>query len=413
MEPKLNLFIDKESCCGCYACVNVCTKSAIRMEEDENGFIYPKIDETKCILCGACERVCAYKGDVEMSYPIKGYAAVNKNKKQTSKSASGGLFAALATSIINQGGVVFGAAYDYQKNRVIVKHIAVKSIEELYRLQGSKYVQSDMGDIYLQVKHVLNSGVKVLFSGTPCQVGALKKFLRKEYENLYTIDIICHGIPSQKIFNDYIHCLESKNNITIKNFSFRDKSKAWQDYYLLYDGKLGNERKYKNKEIWWKHSSYFYYFIKCYIYRINCYSCKYACEKRIGDITLGDYWGIEKQHKELFRDKKWINYWYKGISCVLVNSYRGHELFYVTMPNLDIVESTPAKIISGNGQLKHPSCLNKSKRDKILGLYSEDGYEAIDKAFTSTISYKEKLKQCIKSKIPLSLKKSIRILIGF
>lgn len=385
------------------------------MEEDEYGFIYPKIDETKCISCGACMNVCAYQqDDIEMSFPQKGYAAVNLNKSQTSKSASGGLFAAFATIIINQGGVVFGAAYEHQANKIVVKHIAVTNIEELYRLQGSKYVQSDMGNTYAEVKKILNKGVKVLFSGTPCQVAALKKFLRKKYENLYTIDIICHGVPNLRFFNDYIRCLELKTRNIIKDFSFRDKSKAWQDYYISYNCyKANNHDKQKLvKRIWWKHSSYFYFFIKSYIYRVNCYSCKYACKKRVGDITLGDYWGIETQHQELFKSKKWINYWYKGISCVLINSNHGMELLYLTQPNLDIVDSIPEKIISGNGQLRNPSHLDKIKRDEILNIYKSKGYEAIDKIFTSTIPYKEKLLQRIKSSIPLDFKRRIKILIG-
>lgn len=386
------------------------------MEEDELGFIYPKIDESLCVECGACKRVCAYQSEMQTAQPQSGYAAVNKDKRQGSKSSSGGLFAALATYVLGKDGVVYGAAYDYQPDKVVVRHIGITSTDELPRLQGSKYVQSYMGDTYKHVRANLKQGRRVLFSGTPCQVAALKRFLRVDYDNLFTIDIICHGVPSQRFFNDYLHCLERKTKTKIGGFSFRDKSKPWKDYHILYDCKCheeyGNLSTHKDfhKKIWWKHSSYFYYFIKMHTFRINCYSCQYATSSRTGDITLGDYWGIETQHSELFKLSKWIRYWFGGISCVLVNTSKGTELLRNIAPYLDIQESTPEKIIWGNGQLKHPSPLNENERSRILGLYRGKGYEAVDTAFEQAIPRKEKTVQAIKELVPVSVKRFIKLI---
>ncbi|HAR87529.1 MAG TPA: coenzyme F420 hydrogenase, partial [Ruminococcaceae bacterium] len=204
-----------------------------------------------------------------------------------------------------------------EDGKLTVKHISVTDIAELPRLQGSKYVQSSIGFAYKEVKQYLLQGRKVLFSGTPCQIDALKGFLNKDYDNLILIDIICHGVPSQKMFNEYVDLLEDKTKMTIDELNFRDKKKGWDNFYL----NITNSN--KNKDIFWELSSYYKFFVKGYIYRENCYSCKYATRKRISDITIGDYWGIRQQHPELFNDDKWFEYSYDGISCVMVNNEKG------------------------------------------------------------------------------------------
>lgn len=226
-KDKIILFDDKKNCCACGACMNVCPKDAIRMEEDEYGFLYPQIDETKCVQCGACKKVCAYQNEQVKNAPIKCYAAVNKNKSELMKSASGGIFAAMATSVLKEGGVVFGAALDFEDGHAHPHHVAVRELSQLYRLQGSKYVQSAIENTYMEAKKELDSGKKVLFSGTPCQIAGLYGYLRKEYENLCTVDVICHGVPSARMFDDFLQNETKKRNAkSVKNYIFRDKKKG-------------------------------------------------------------------------------------------------------------------------------------------------------------------------------------------
>ena len=203
-KDKIILFDDKKNCCACGACMNVCPKDAIRMEEDDYGFLYPQIDETKCVQCGACKKVCAYQNGSKLFEPKQVFVAVSKNKKQLLNSASGGVFAAVATKILKDGGVVFGATLDFENGHANPHHIKIENQKQLTKLQGSKYVQSAIGITYKQTKDYLKKGRIVLFSGTPCQISGLYEYLGKEYDNLYTIDVICHGVPNAKFFDDYL-----------------------------------------------------------------------------------------------------------------------------------------------------------------------------------------------------------------
>nr|MCR4903058.1 Coenzyme F420 hydrogenase/dehydrogenase, beta subunit C-terminal domain [Butyrivibrio sp.] len=194
------LFENKKDCCACGACLNICPKQAISMHEDEYGFIYPVVDEKLCIGCGACKKDCSYQNKDETNVPLECYAAVSKNKDQAKRSASAGIFSALATKTLLNGGVVYGAAFDKAWN---VNHISIGSADELYKLQGSKYTQSNTGKTFSEVKKALIEGKNVLYSGTPCQIAGLKGFLGKDYNNLLTVDIVCHGVPNNKMFKEY------------------------------------------------------------------------------------------------------------------------------------------------------------------------------------------------------------------
>lgn len=194
------LFDDKKDCCGCGACMNVCPKNAIRMAEDEVGFVYPEIDQNLCVGCGVCKKACGYQMQPLMQKSEAVYAAASNNDNLLRKSASGGAFAVLAENVLKKGGVVYGAALPLENGKLEPKHLRIDTVERLTELQGSKYVQSAIGDTYAQAKKDLLDGKSVLFSGTPCQIAGLKQYLKKDYENLLTVDIICHGVPMQTIF---------------------------------------------------------------------------------------------------------------------------------------------------------------------------------------------------------------------
>ena len=396
----INLATDKKTCCGCGACSNVCPKGAITMQEDENGFIYPKIDESKCIKCGLCLKTCAYKNKESKFKVIKSYAAICKDKDVLSKSASGGVFAAIALNIIKQGGVVFGCSMEKDsKGRLEPQHIKVTKLEELSKLQGSKYVQSNTKNIYNEVKNELKENKTVLFSGTPCQVAALKQFIgNTKSDNLYTIDIICHGVPNAKMFKDYIEYLEQKNNIKIKDFTFRDKSKGWG---LFAKVKYNNE---KEKIIPCINSSYYQLFLDSLIYRENCYSCPYASSKRVGDITIGDYWGVDIEHPDDLKNNHIKSS--KGISCIMVNNEKGQTLINNYAIDLVKINSKFEKIKKHNGQLNFPSKYTK-KREELMTLYKDNSYQSVEKWYKK----QEGMNYYIKSiwyRIPYCIRKRIK-----
>lgn len=394
-KDKIILFDDKKNCCACGACMNICPKNAIKMQEDEYGFLYPQIDENKCVQCGACQKVCAYQNGQVGNTPIKCYAAVNKDKEELMKSASGGIFAAMATTILKDDGVVFGAALDFENGHAHPHHIAVREVSQVYRLQGSKYVQSAIENTYVEAKEELDLGKKVLFSGTPCQIAGLYSYLRKGYENLYTIDVICHGVPSAKFFDDYIQYMTKKNKAkAVISYSFRDKKKGWG-----MNNRIGFEYasgKKKNMYIPARLTSYNTFFLDGDIYRENCYQCPYAKRERTGDFTIGDYWGIEKEHPELLKRDEFDER--KGISCFLVNTDKGLAFSKETKTKFYLEESSFSKIKKKNGQLNHASQKTK-KRKNIMMRYKMEPYEKVEEWFHK-VYRKQILVHTIYNKIP-------------
>lgn len=227
MEANINmpeLFEKKEDCCACGACLNICKNQAITMKEDEYGYVYPVIDYKKCSNCGMCKRVCMFQKERKLNSPLETYAAVSKDNNLRMNSSSGGIFASLATFILEKGGIVCGAAFS---NDLKVNHLIIEEKSQIYKLQGSKYVQSNIKNTFTDVRRFLLQGKVVLYSGTPCQIDGLYGFLQKEYKNLITIDIICHGVPNNRMFLEYIKEIEKDKDQTIKQFNFRDKSLGW------------------------------------------------------------------------------------------------------------------------------------------------------------------------------------------
>ncbi|AWK53058.1 coenzyme F420 hydrogenase [Clostridium beijerinckii] len=384
--------------------MNICPQKAISMVEDEYGFSYPQIDNECCVKCEACKTVCGFQNVTETNSPIVTYASAMKNETEVLASASGGIFVALAKAFLADGGIVFGVSMEYINGLLTPMHISINNINDLYKLQGSKYVQSYIGEVSCEVKRYLIEGKKVLFSGTPCQVAGLKAFLKRDYKNLLTIDIICHGVPNIKFFQGYIKHLEKKLKGKIIKYKFRDKKKGWGlSGKVVYKTEVG---KVKEKLIPCNVSSYYSFFLSADIYRENCYSCKYSSSHRPGDITIGDYWGVQKEHPEIMEENGGILSEIKGISCIIVNTEKGKEYLSSYGFELILFPSEFEKAARKNSQLNTPSCSSKF-RDDILMIFKTQGYDAVEKYFRNKMGIKYYY-HVLNSKIPQKLKKKIK-----
>lgn len=378
MNKNIVLYENKKDCCGCNACVNICRVSALFMEKDEFGFIYPKIKRELCVGCKKCIEVCHWRKKKEETKrnTMKCYAAIGRSEEIVYKSASGGVFGSIAKELLKNQGIVYGCSMEYENGHLTAKHIGVAAEEELIKLQGSKYVQSDMGNCFEEVQLYLEQGKKVLFSGTPCQIAALKQYIGKKEKNLFTIDLICHGVPGQAIFQNFIKELEEKYKAKIIQFQFRDKSSGGYSYCkIVYRNK---REKTKFKII--KNPSYYQLFLNGYIYRESCYSCKYANDKREGDLTIGDFWGIEKEHPDYFHKNNGKKFYTKGISCVLVNTENGKKLIEFFGNGIEWKESSFDQIAKYNQQLKVP-VKKEDIRERLLKLYRDKGYKEMERYF--------------------------------
>lgn len=282
---------NRRECCGCAACVQRCPKQCITMQTDKEGFLYPKVDKEKCIDCGLCEKVCPIINHGEKRTPLAVYAAKNTNEEVRLKSSSGGVFTLLAEPVINGGGVVFGARFNEEWD---VVHSYTETIEGLAAFRGSKYLQSNIGDSYKKAEMLLKSGRKVLFSGTPCQIAGLRCYLRKEYENLLTVECVCHGVPSPKVWREYLKEVKANSRATsIQDVCFRDKSTGWKGYSVSYKCK-GKQDVYKRYSAQYYDNPFMRAFLGDFILRPSCYSCVAKAGSSGADIALADFWGIEK-----------------------------------------------------------------------------------------------------------------------
>lgn len=313
----ISLFTEKNNCYGCTACKNICPKQAIAMDFDHEGFLYPKIDKMKCIECGLCNSVCPYKNDVVLGGHFdkpKVYAMKHKNVSVRMASSSGGAYTAISDFILKQNGICYGVAFD---DRFYVKHICATNIGERNELMGSKYVQSDLGNCFSEIKQALEKGKIVLFTGTPCQTAGLVQYLcvsGVDTTNLMLNDIICHGTPSPLLWKDYIELIEKKYRAQLTGFTFRCKDKGWRGYNVRANFSDGSEVTNTKQLLY--HTN---------LFKVNlclrpvCYNCKYANVNRVSDITIGDFWGIEKFMQNFDDDK--------GVSLVLLNTANGARLF--------------------------------------------------------------------------------------
>lgn len=345
-----------KECTGCYACYNVCPQNAITMDEDNYGFQYPTINKEKCINCGLCEKICPVLHKEKVNNQPKAYACINKNENIRKQSSSGGIFTLLAEKILDLGGVVFGAQFDEDFN---VIHSYVENKEDLYKFRGSKYVQSQIGASFKKVRQFLNEGRCVLFTGTPCQIEGLYSYLSKEYEKLYTQDIICHGIPSPKVWRKYIKSIEDAKKYKLTNANFRNKTTGWLTYsfkYQLENKKIYTEYSFENK--------YMQLFLKSIILRESCYNCHFKSKNRKSDITLADFWGIQNVVPKMFDNK--------GTSLVIVNSQKGNELFNKIKQDIKYIENDFEESIKYNPSMTKSTERPKSREEFFEKLENED-----------------------------------------
>lgn len=301
--------IDKNLCSGCAACALICPKKCISMKTDKDGFLYPKIDNNKCVKCDRCKNSCPVlnKRDKEAN-TVMAYAVINRDEYVRQNSSSGGVFTQLAKYVLKNKGAVFGAAFD---ENFVVKHICVEDEVDLERIRKSKYVQSQIGENYRHAKNLLENGKLVLFTGTPCQIGGLYAYLNKPYTNLITQDIICHGVPSPKVWKNYLDKKSLKGKI--KNVSFKDKSSGWNSSSLTFEYENEKDSQRINKNL------YMRLFLQNVSLRLSCYNCAYKNKFRDSDITLADFWGVEKV-KTNFNDDK-------GTSLLILNTPKSIEIF--------------------------------------------------------------------------------------
>ena len=358
------LFKTSYDCCGCTACASACPVKAIRMQPDKEGFLYPQVDEKLCIGCGTCERVCQLKTERERELPLAIFAAKNKDEETRMASSSGGVFSLLAEYTEAKGGVIFGAAFD---ENMRVCHKRAEKREEWEAFRTSKYVQSDLGDCYAQVKQGLAEGRKVLFTGTPCQVEGLNRFLaHTDTTNLLTCDVICHGAPSPLIWREWLGLIEkSKGKVISVNFREKEKT-GWHKSSLTVAGEnekvllSGNHGENAFSLMYFRHL----------IIRPACHQCLYDNYQRPGDITIGDYWGIEKQFPDYDDDK--------GVSLVFCNSEKGKQVWSMISDHMDSFPVEPK-------QCEQPSLLQQTAeakgRSEFWRLHDRFGFTAAMKAF--------------------------------
>lgn len=308
------------------------------MKQDEKGYLYPEIRKDSCVDCKLCEKVCPLKKKEEnKKFGKIAYGVKNKDEHEREKSSSGGIFVEVAKFILNNDGVVYGVEMndDFQ-----VKHGRATTLEDARKFQGSKYVQSDKQAIFCMVQKDLKEGKEVLFTGTPCEIAGLKKYLRKEYDNLYTMDLICHGVPSGKLLNAFLKGKEKLYSSQIIELKFREKVYGWrnQEIYI----KFKNGRIY-HAPIWV--DNFYRLFTNNYILRDSCYACRFSSMERQGDITIGDFWNLKNVNEE-FEDKL-------GVSSVIINSEKGEKVFETLKNKFDIIECSLNEINQKN--LNSPS----------------------------------------------------------
>lgn len=385
------LTVDYEKCTGCGACVQRCPKRCISWTQREFGFRYPQIDKDACVNCGLCEKVCPTDKALEVPVEQKVYAAVHKDTEVLAKSTSGGAFTAIADAIFAQGGIVYGAA---MLDDMQVKHIRTTGKDDFEGLRSSKYLQSDTGTTYQMVEQDLKQGKFVLYSGTPCQIDGLKNFLGKDYETLYTVDIVCHGVGSQAYFDKYMDFARERYG-KIKALRFRSKEYAgWSCGGVVVVDFSDCLKKIPYRDF----DNYYYsYFLSGDIYRKSCYSCKYANTNRVGDFTLGDYWGVEALNLPLQTEN--------GCSLLLVNNQHAMQLLD-EIESLDRVETTVEQAAHCNKQLNAPSKLMDSRQNRI-GEYESMSGQQIQKEYLKN-HRKTVVKGQLKALMPYKLKLLIR-----
>ena len=349
--------IDKigNKCTGCYSCVYSCPKGCIHMVENTEGFWFPEIELSACIGCNLCEKHCPILNEIPIiktEADVKVYALIHKDEKIRENSSSGGAFSAIAEYVLSQGGVVFGAAFDENFD---VHHICVDNLVELYKLRGSKYVQSCIGDSYKRAKVYLKAGRMVLFTGTACQTSGLIAYLGQDYENLITQDLICHGVPSPLAWRKYIQFREQLERSKVKRIFFRDKSFGWHDWHIAFWFENGTEYKENQRDDMMMKS-----FLRGKCSRKCCYDCKFKQKVRLADFTLADYWGIEYIAPEMNDEK--------GISSVYVNSLKAEKIIDSIRDKVELQKMELDSAVSYNMAMVESEIMRKDRANFLREL---------------------------------------------
>lgn len=364
---------NKEDCCGCTACNSICAKGAIQLVPDTEGFLYPQVEVNTCINCHLCEQVCPIvyrKENHKRNSPIDIYAVRNKDIDVLMNSSSGGFFSNLALYVLRNNGIVFGAAYTQNMQ---VKHIAIESVNDLWKLRGSKYVQSNLNGIFRQIKDLLKSGRFVLFSGTPCQVEGLNLYLRKNYDNLITVDLVCHAVPSPKLFCEYISYLEKHYKGKVEWMNMRDKlSNGWNHYFKLRVWiKDKKPRLLKNSLVSWLSI-----FGSELASRPSCHNCHFTNMERPGDFTIADFWDDRHLCPEIYsRD---------GTSLCMLNTRKAQDIFGAIQGTMFVWRVTTDE--AWQECLERPTQANPNRK-LFWELYNKKGFEATTKKFCYVPKY--------------------------
>lgn len=347
---------DVSLCTGCGACAEICPHNAISLTFNEDGFLFPVINASLCVNCGACHKVCATYDSIEETSPIASYSAYAASPLQRESGSSGGVFGVLAERILKDGGVVFGAIFSAEQKKVL--HISTTEAS-LSLLKRSKYAQSDTGHTFSEVQAFLKKGAQVLYVGTPCQIEGLKSFLGKEYENLYTMDFICHGVPSPLFFRDTLAHHEKEHGKRIVDFTFREKKQGWRKLSINLYFEDGTTFAIKSHN-----HCYYYSFLKNYTLRKSCFSCE-RYKSAVSDITVADYWNVP--HK---KDDDC------GFSLVFLNTQKGKTLFFSEEKNF-IMEPYLEK---SRERFSHKNYVLQ-KRERFFEFYRQHGGEKTIKKY--------------------------------
>ncbi len=377
----------KKECCDCGACFNACPKLAITMAEDKEGFLFPKINNAKCVRCNLCKKVCPVVNTPPVHEKQEIFAARDRDFATRLQSASGGVFFRLAQHTLSQNGVVFGAVFN---DKMQVVHTSAENIDELHPMRGSKYVQSRIGDVFKQVRSALMNDRHVLFSGTPCQIAGLKNFLGRDYERLLLIDVVCHGVPSEKIWLSYLQ--EIGNGNTPVRAGFRNKENGLKNNTVNFEFENGLVIQQPYKE-----NLFCEGFINGLYERLSCNNCKFKGIARCGDITLGDFWGIENAIPNFADDF--------GINLVIIHSERGKKAFADVKAHFDIHLATVNDIIAKNPMIIR-SAWSDHRRTRFFSLYRKLGVcKAVIRCRTFSLSDKV-------ADILIALKKRLKKVVG-
>lgn len=372
-------------CTGCSSCYNICPKDCISMEYNYEGFLYPQTNLDKCIECRLCEKVCPViqskeeKIEKQNIEEQKSFAGWSLDDSERSRSSSGGVFSLIAKYVLENNGYVFGACINEHYE---VIHIGVNKVEELKKLQGSKYVQSKIGTVYKQVKEKLQLNVPVLFIGTPCQVAGLKGYLLKEYDNLYLIDFICHGVPSNKVLKRYIDYQVKKysSKIRYSTINFRNKKYGWNNFSMSFDFENKEKYIYPNKE-----DMFFKIFLSDIALRKSCYQCKNKSVNKYSDLTLGDYWGIEELDNEFFNLSE-----NKCITTIIVHSNKGEYILDKIKENSVLKEVNFNDIIKYNPSYYKSPDMHRERKDFYNKIDKYDIEKLLKKTIEKNVLFKIK-----------------------